>query len=136
MKKAAFAIIVVTFCLGAATRGGAVDIRDTKLLTQPAISKDRIAFLYANDLWTAKTDGTDVRRLTSDDGIESNPTFSPDGKLEALRGLGLIQLWDLQTGKLPPGLSSHMYTISPGRSLLCSLPLAKGMRQKMPTMPR
>jgi tricorn protease len=57
-----------------------IDVRDTRLLTQPAISKDHIAFIYANDLWVAKNDGTEVRRLTSDEGVESNPAFSPDGK--------------------------------------------------------
>jgi tricorn protease len=60
-----------------------VDIKDTKLLHDPAISEDHIAFVYANDLWVANIDGTDVRRLTSDEGLESNPAFSPDGKLIA-----------------------------------------------------
>jgi tricorn protease len=60
-----------------------VDVHNTRLLSQPAISQDHIAFIYANDLWSAKLDGTDVRRLTSDQGIESNPAFSPDGKLIA-----------------------------------------------------
>ena len=82
MKRIVFYAVII-FSLGIAADGFAVDISDTKLLTQPAISKDRIAFVYANDLWSAKTDGSDVRRLTSDDGIESNPAFSPDGSLLA-----------------------------------------------------
>jgi tricorn protease len=61
----------------------AVDINDTKLLSQPAISKTHIAFVYAGDLWVANLDGKDVRRLTTDPGIESNPAFSPDGSLIA-----------------------------------------------------
>ncbi|MDQ5873739.1 MAG: peptidase S41, partial [Acidobacteriota bacterium] len=56
------------------------DIRDTRLLSEPAISADRIAFIYANDLWTCAPDGGNVRRLTSDVGVESSPAFSPDGK--------------------------------------------------------
>jgi tricorn protease len=60
-----------------------VDIKDTKLLHDPAVSENHIAFVYANDLWVANIDGTDVRRLTSDEGLESNPAFSPDGKLIA-----------------------------------------------------
>ena len=60
-----------------------VDVRNTRMLGQPAISQDRVAFIYANDLWTARLDGSDVRRLTADEGIQSNPAFSPDGKLIA-----------------------------------------------------
>jgi len=62
---------------------GDVDVRDTKLLSQPAISKNHIAFVYSGDLWIADINGKNVRRLTSDDGIESNPVFSPNGKLIA-----------------------------------------------------
>jgi len=56
------------------------NIRDTRLLSDPAISAERIAFIYANDLWTCDLDGKNVRRLTSDVGVESSPAFSPDGK--------------------------------------------------------
>ncbi|MFC2139969.1 PDZ domain-containing protein [Bacteroidota bacterium] len=59
---------------------GEIDIKDTKFLGDPAISKNHIAFVYAGDLWIANVDGTNVRRLTTDEGTESNPVFSPDGK--------------------------------------------------------
>ena len=62
---------------------GEIDTKDTKLLTQPAISKNHIAFVYSGDLWIADINSNNVRRLTSDDGIESNPVFSPNGKLIA-----------------------------------------------------
>ena len=61
-----------------------IDTKDTMLLTQPAISKTHIAFVYANDLWVANVDGKGVRRLTADQGVESNPAFSPNGKLIAV----------------------------------------------------
>jgi tricorn protease len=63
--------------------GLAIDTKDTRMLSQPAISGGRIAFIYAEDLWIANSDGSQPRRLTVDEGIESNPVFSPDGKLIA-----------------------------------------------------
>jgi tricorn protease len=56
------------------------DTRDTRMLSDPAISKDRIAFIYAGDLWTCNLEGGDVRRLTSSPGTALSPAFSPDGK--------------------------------------------------------
>jgi tricorn protease len=56
-----------------------MDIHDTRLLADPAVSRDHIAFAYANDLWVANLDGSGVRRLTSHPGVESSPHFSPDG---------------------------------------------------------
>ena len=81
MKKAILvlaATLVVTTSLGAR-----VDPTDTRLLTQPAIGATHVAFVYAGDLWSAKLDGSDVRRLTADDGVETSPAFSPDGSLIA-----------------------------------------------------
>ena len=60
-----------------------VDINDTRLLSQPAISKDHVAFIYAGDLWVADLSGKNVKRLTADEGLQSNPAFSPDGSLIA-----------------------------------------------------
>jgi len=85
-KQVCLSVLACLLALGlaAAIRGqGGVDIHDTRLLSQPAISKTHIAFIYAADLWVAKIDGSGVSRLTSDDGVESNPAFSPDGNLIA-----------------------------------------------------
>ena len=57
-----------------------INTKDTRMLAQPAMSADHIAFIYAEDLWVARIDGTDPKRLTVDEGIESDPWFSPDGK--------------------------------------------------------
>lgn len=56
-----------------------ISTKDTRMLTQPAISANNIAFIYAEDLWIANSDGSQPRRLTVDEGIESDPCFSPDG---------------------------------------------------------
>lgn len=57
----------------------AIEVRETRFLTQPALSATHLAFVYAGDLWSSRIDGSDLRRLTTDDGQESSPTFSPDG---------------------------------------------------------
>ncbi len=58
----------------------AVDTADTRLLSTPAITEGRIAFVYAGDVWIADFDGANPRRLTSHPGEERNPFFAPDGK--------------------------------------------------------
>ena len=50
------------------------------MLEQPAVSATHVAFVYAGDLWVARLDGSDVRRLTTHPGQESRPRFSPDGQ--------------------------------------------------------
>jgi len=65
------------------TKSFGIDTKDTRMLAQPAISANHIAFIYAEDLWIANSDGSYPRRLTVDEGVESDPVFSPDGKLIA-----------------------------------------------------
>jgi tricorn protease len=52
----------------------------TRLLREPAISQDQIVFVYANDLWKVEKTGGNAVRLTSNEGAENLPNFSPDGK--------------------------------------------------------
>ena len=42
-----------------------------KLLRQPAVSADHVAFVYANDIWITGRDGGDARRLTTFVGAET-----------------------------------------------------------------
>ncbi len=64
----------------------AIDVEDTRLLSDPAVSANHVAFTYANDLWIARLDGSDVRRLTSHPGEEHSPCISPDGTVVAFTG--------------------------------------------------
>jgi len=52
---------------------------DPLLLRNPSLSGDRIAFLYANDVWTVSRDGGEARRLTSVNTVIGGPYFSPNG---------------------------------------------------------
>ncbi len=67
-----------------ANEARALDPPETRLLTTPAITEGRIAFVYADDLWLADSDGDNPRRLTSHPGLEQNPFFAPDGKPEII----------------------------------------------------
>ena len=58
----------------------------TQLLRQPTISNTSVVFVYANDLWIVAKEGGEAKRLTSNEGQESNPHFSPDGKFIAFTG--------------------------------------------------
>jgi tricorn protease len=49
------------------------------LLRNPSLSADRIAFLYADDVWTVSRQGGEARRLTSVNAVTEGPYFSPDG---------------------------------------------------------
>jgi tricorn protease len=52
---------------------------DARMLRQPSVSKDQIAFVYAGDIWLVPKKGGAAVRLTSSPGEESFPRFSPDG---------------------------------------------------------
>jgi tricorn protease len=107
-------IAALTFPLALAPRLGAQpSTTDTRLLTEPAISGTRIAFAYDGDLWTANVDGSVVRRLTTADGDESNPAFSPDGNSIAFSANydGNIDVYVIPAaGGIPQRLTWH-----PGR---------------------
>jgi tricorn protease len=51
----------------------------TRLLRHPTVSRDSVAFEYAGDLWIVPRNGGQARRLTSTQGVEIDPYFSPDG---------------------------------------------------------
>ena len=48
------------------------------LLRNPSLGQERIAFLYAGDIWTVARQGGEARRLTSIGTVTEGPYFSPD----------------------------------------------------------
>jgi len=59
---------------------------EARLLRFPAIYGDQIVFSYAGDLFTVDSDGGIARKLTSHNGYEVFPRFSPDGSKIAFTG--------------------------------------------------
>src|SRR4051794_40467877 len=69
-------LIVITTLAIAAPASAQVDAR---MFRQPAVSADKIAFVYAGDIWLVPKAGGTAVRLSSPAGEESFPRFSPDG---------------------------------------------------------
>jgi tricorn protease len=110
LDRAIHSVLATLLLLVSVGMARAVDINDTRLLAQPAISKTHIAFIYAGDLWVADLDGKNVKRLTADEGAELNPSFSPDGSLIAFTGQydGNLDVYVVPvTGGVPTRLTWH-----------------------------
>lgn len=59
---------------------------EARLLRFPDVDKDKIAFVYAGDIYVVSRDGGQALRLTSHEGLELFPKFSPDGRQIAFTG--------------------------------------------------
>ncbi len=70
----------------AALAAPAAALEECRLMRMPDIQGNRIAFVYAGDLWTVDRAGGLAQRLTSHDGQELFPKFSPDGRTIAFTG--------------------------------------------------
>jgi tricorn protease len=49
------------------------------LLRFPSLSQEKIAFRYADDIWTVARQGGEAERLTSNGKVTAGPFYSPDG---------------------------------------------------------
>ena len=77
MKAAAIALFAISCTM---IEAHAVDPADTRMLANPAVRGDRLAFTYDNDLWLVARSGGSARRLTQAPGSEFATHFSPDGR--------------------------------------------------------
>ena len=83
LSAASFRRVLAAFALLAGTALTALPaqaLEEGRLLRQPDIEGDRIVFVYAGDLWTVARSGGVASRLTSHEGSEGFPKFSPDGR--------------------------------------------------------
>jgi len=80
-KLAALSLLVLILapCQRAEAQG-------SRLLRDPDVGPNQIVFVHANDLWLVGREGGDAVRLTSGEGGETDPAFSPDGRAIAFTG--------------------------------------------------
>src|SRR3990172_8377898 len=78
-----FSVLAALSILAAIAAPSGASAQAPLLLRQPTVSETAIAFAYANDLWVVPRSGGEARRLTVYPGQESDPHFSPDGRLIA-----------------------------------------------------
>ena len=76
--------VVTAALLSLAPRAHALE--ECRLMRQPDIQGDKIAFSYAGDLWLVSRTGGVATRLTTHEGVERFPKFSPDGRTIAFTG--------------------------------------------------
>lgn len=61
-------------------------VPDALMLRFPDVSANQIVFVYAGDLWIVPKEGGFARRLSSPQGQEIFPKFSPNGQMIAFSG--------------------------------------------------
>ena len=64
----------------------AAALEECRLMRMPDVQGGRISFVYAGDLWTVARTGGVAQRLTTHEGLEVFPKFSPDGQSIAFTG--------------------------------------------------
>ena len=74
-------VISILFSVFASAQGSspAAPTQPPLLLRSPSLSQDRIAFRYADDIWTVSRQGGEAERLTANGKVNAGPFFSPDG---------------------------------------------------------
>jgi tricorn protease len=80
------------------------------LLRFPDIHNDTVAFVHAEDIWTASAAGGPALRLTDDEGEDRHPRFSPDGSMLAYTSQagGNADVWVMHSdGSDPRRLTFH-----------------------------
>src|SRR6266851_3752815 len=103
--------VVLAVCLVAIpaktpARAAADQVPDgpTKLLRFADISKDKVVFAYAGDLWITSREGGEPKRLTSHPSNDIVLGWTPDGKNILFRS---------DRFSAPPGRYTKLFLVSP-----------------------
>ncbi len=80
------AFITVLFAATLALGADVVQAQGARFLHQPDVNATHVTFVHANDIWLVGRSGGSAIRLTSSEGAETDPHFSPDGQWIAFSG--------------------------------------------------
>lgn len=86
MRKFIISTLILASGLTVAQNAAGAENGEARLMRFPATNGSEIVFSYAGDLYTVPVNGGEARRLTSHEGYEIFPRFSPDGKNIAFTG--------------------------------------------------
>jgi tricorn protease len=91
------------------------DAAETRLLRFPDIHGEQVAFVHAGDIYTASADGGVAQRLTSHEGLELYPKFSPDGRWIAFSAeySGTRQVWVMPAAGGTPRQLTYYNDVGP-----------------------
>lgn len=106
MKK----IIICSFIILSSLGSFSFAQINARLLQFPDVSKTRIAFSYGGDIWVVAKEGGIAHKLTSAQGAESFPKFSPDGLQIAFSGnyAGNMDVYTIPVlGGVPERITYH-----------------------------
>ncbi len=73
-------ILAASLGLAPLVTGTATAAEATRLLRFPDVHTEQVTFVYGGDIYVAPTPGGEATRMTSHEGLELYPKFSPDGK--------------------------------------------------------
>ncbi|MFA7409195.1 MAG: PDZ domain-containing protein [Bacteroidales bacterium] len=107
-RKLLFSIFLVLLTLNLQSQ------EEARLLRFPAIHGDQVVFSYGGDLYSATWPGSTARKLTSHDGFEIFPKFSPDGKTIAFTAQydGNTEVFTIPSSGGVPERLTHTATLS------------------------
>src|SRR5258708_12967114 len=102
--------LLAFFLFYQSTAADAADDSGTRLLRQPSLSREHLAFVFGGDIWISDRDGHRAARITTHPAPEFAPHFSPDG-----RWIAFSAAYDNNTdvyvvsveGGQPPRLTCH-----------------------------
>src|SRR5262245_58721817 len=79
-------LLLIGAILAMAAGTGMAQAEKPLLMQQPTVNRTHVVFAYAGDLWIVARQGGEASRLTTGQGIEGKPIFSPDGTHLAFTG--------------------------------------------------